>query len=154
MTEHIGELISAYVDGECTPEERIQVEQHLNQCHSCQQIMNDVMEIQRNTSHIYQRLNIPKEIEQRVIITLDQSESSLFSWWIRGIFLFVIPLMIWIPFVKWGTTIATSFFHLFSNFLQIIPTLASAIPTLSLPSSIWAIFLLIISVWSLRRLLI
>jgi predicted anti-sigma-YlaC factor YlaD len=156
MNQHVEDLISAYLDDECTHEEKIQVEQHLVHCSSCRQLFDDLMQIRSSISQTFQTLDIPERIEQRVITVLEQREFQAFSWWIRGIILFPVLLGIFmlIPIFKWGTALIKGLFHLSSSILQVIPVLISAIPFMSIIISLWAVFLLIVSIWSLRRLLI
>lgn len=48
IDEHVGELLSGYIDGELTQQERQRVEVHCDKCTSCAQDLRDIGELRTN----------------------------------------------------------------------------------------------------------
>jgi predicted anti-sigma-YlaC factor YlaD len=74
--ESLGEILSAYIDGELNWEEKMMIEMHLQECPACQTIVRDF----RNTSKMFYEtfgeLHAPTAFEQLIaenILTLRQS---------------------------------------------------------------------------------
>lgn len=67
MSNHIEDLISAYIDNELTENERQQVEEHLHKCPECSAVLTDLMEIKNEVFTTYRSIKAPETLEDMVI---------------------------------------------------------------------------------------
>lgn len=156
MNEHVEELISALIDDEATGEQRMLVEEHMKHCRTCKQIFDDVYLLKHETFAVYDAIPIPATIHQQVmsLIVPEKSKKS-WTWWlsISMVCLFLL-LIILSPIGVFGIRITSSVFTLFYAVFQVLPIVLQAVPFLIKGISLFAGILLLLSLWSLRRLLI
>ncbi|MCY9691475.1 anti-sigma factor family protein [Paenibacillus alginolyticus] len=67
MSNHIEDLLSAYMDNELTESERQQVEEHLNTCSECSAVLNDVMDLKNQVFAAFHSIEAPEGLEDKVI---------------------------------------------------------------------------------------
>ena len=51
IDEHVGELLSGYIDGELTQQQRQRVEVHCGNCSDCESELSDLRELRRDVSN-------------------------------------------------------------------------------------------------------
>jgi len=125
MSDHIEELISAYIDDELTEGERVQVEKHLAQCPDCSAIVKDMLDIQHQVRSAFQLIEVPDDLDNKVISGLTTERAaprSGFQFWIMAPIILVLGLVaLAIMFTR------TFLFDLSTIFVKIIFTLMNAI---------------------------
>ncbi len=85
MSDHIGDLISAYIDNELTENERQLVEEHLFDCPECFAILNDFMMLKNDILQTYRSIEAPDTVEDVVlhaIRTLVPSKPTRKRYWL------------------------------------------------------------------------
>ncbi|MDR6879411.1 anti-sigma factor [Bacillus sp. 3255] len=95
MSDHIEELIAAYMDNELTDKERKQVEKHLGHCPQCSALLDDLLAIQNQVHKAFQAIEVPHSLEDKVIAQLNLETSpsrATLRVWILAPFLCVLGL--------------------------------------------------------------
>jgi predicted anti-sigma-YlaC factor YlaD len=155
MSEHVGDQISAYLDGELDQPEQIEVEKHIQACPSCHQLFEELSALQIQLFDTYQHIIIPDDLEQKVMNAIHSSSQKSYNRWF-GLSILVTLIafsLILLPVWKIGTNLFYAGFHLISGTLQIFSFLIQDVPYLWMTLFFGAIFLMMVSAWSVRRLL-
>ena len=77
MSDHIGDLLSAYIDNELTENERQLVEEHLYDCPECFAIFSDFMMLKNDVLQTFRSFfqfcvsKIPHHVSDVVCLTLN-----------------------------------------------------------------------------------
>lgn len=162
MQPHDGELISAYIDDELSKEETLLIEEHLETCKECQELVSELSGLKRKVSTTYQAIKVPGKIEEKVLAKIGQRRTSgkplLFALpWISAALMAVtisIFLLSLLPATDFSLGLTASVFNVLLNLIHLVPVLIGVVPFLLETTLIFAIILLLISLWSLRHMLI
>ncbi|MCF6093025.1 zf-HC2 domain-containing protein [Microaerobacter geothermalis] len=160
--EHVKELISAYIDHELSDSERLLVENHLTTCKECQSLAKELSLMSQQITNYYQSVDVPDDFEQKVFADLnglasDQISDNKTLKWIAifaSVLLLVVFLASFSPIVLMIVGLASSFFTIMYSLIRIIPLIITQIPYLTGGSMMLAFFVMLLSVWSLRHLLV
>jgi predicted anti-sigma-YlaC factor YlaD len=152
MEHHIDELVSAYIDNELCAEELQTVKAHLESCEQCNQLVKELLNIQSEVMELFQAVPVPMGLENKVLGKLNLKTPIKL-----GFFTFGIPLI----FIFTALYIFGSFiFKAVSIFTKILIGLIYTgthfigyQPMTRLSVVFFAIILLVISGYALRRLL-
>jgi positive regulator of sigma E activity len=152
MEQHIDELVSAYIDNELSDIDRQTVSEHLQSCQQCNQLVNELLNIQSDVKGFFQMIPVPIGLENKVLEKINFKspiKSGLFTFVIPLIFIFT-TLYFFSPFIFKAVSIFTKILigmiYTGSQFLGYQPMTRISIV-------LFAIILLVISGYSLRRLL-
>lgn len=161
MQEHVEELISSYIDGEVTDDERQLIESHLQNCNQCQVLMEEMVTMKNNVFLVYQFVEIPQSFEENVlaVIGADQTAKDTLrikmSWFVFTFFIALTLIIVFAlsPIGIFIVSLSSSVFSIMFSLLRVIPTLISSVPQLLVGISIFFVVLFVASTWFLRRLL-
>lgn len=158
--EHVEELISSYIDGEVTDDERRLVETHVKTCNQCQALMEEMAAVKNKVFLAYQFIEIPQNLEDNVLaaINADKMEKEAHikaSWFVFAPLaaLTLLVMLVLSPVGLFIVSLLSSIFNITLSLLQVIPALISSVPQLLVGIFVLLIILLIASTWFLRRLL-
>lgn len=176
MDKHVSDLLSAYLDHELTDAERLQVENHLRACHTCRTLLDELSLLTMTLSSVYQSAEVPDSIEQRVMLRIAQhdaahppitSDRTLLHrggretanstmWWANIAFAVLLGTFggIAVLFGSFGLGPILSGFKILTSLLHGIAIAAGSIPYLAIGLAGLSGMLLLLSLWSLRRLLL
>jgi hypothetical protein len=156
MEKHIEQFISAYIDDQLNDKERVMVEEHLKICQHCRHLVEDFKRLQSQVFVAYQWVEVPKNIEEKVMSKIKLHGHTTLS--------IIIPSMkmaISLLFILFIGSLGAIGFGLFApifpillSVVQVVPILIASIPSLFIGIILFAIILLIISLLSLKNLLI
>lgn len=125
MSNHIDDLLSAYIDDELSEKERQQVEEHLNSCPECSLTLSDLLDIKHQVFTTFHSIQAPKTLEDTVFHTLSSSAPSNISqqrYWI------LLPLLSPLFLIAIAFALMGSFvFKIISIGLKVIINLVYAI---------------------------
>ncbi|WP_161798217.1 anti-sigma factor family protein [Aneurinibacillus tyrosinisolvens] len=154
---HIEDLLSGYIDGELTEEQRMLVEHHLRRCEECRETVDEISAIRNQVYTTYQSIEIPSFLEQKII-------SSIFSEPVYGKLRAYIPaaailsVVFFVLILSSATFVSIGFISslasAFIGIVHIVPLLVSSVPLLLQAVVGTALVLMLLSLWSLRRLLV
>lgn len=160
MREHVEELLSSYIDGEVTDDERKWIEVHLKKCEQCQLLMKNMVTIKNNISLVYRCVEVPQSFEENVlaVIRADKTEKSAsrtkVSWFVfASLIVLLLSLMALSPIGIFIVSLSSSVFSIMLSLLRVIPTLIRSVPQLFVGFSVLFVVLFITSTWFLRHLL-
>jgi len=149
---HVKELISEYIDDELSDSERQLVENHLNTCDECRNLTEELLSMKQSIFSTYQSIEIPDGLEQKVMVQVNKQPWLSLS--VSVLFLFILSSVL-TPFLSFSVGLASSLTKIGFSLLQvIIPTMIYSVPYLLSGIYTFALILLFLSIWSLRRLLI
>lgn len=176
MDKHVSDLLSAYLDHELTDLERLQVENHLRACHTCRTLLDELSVLQITVSSVYQSAEAPDSIGQRVMARIAHhraghhpitAERTLLQrrgretanstmWWANIAFSILLGAFggIAVLFGSFGLRPILSGFKILASFLHGIAIAAGSIPYLAIGLAGLSGTLLLLSLWSLHRLLL
>ncbi|MDI3535245.1 MAG: hypothetical protein PWQ82_1610 [Thermosediminibacterales bacterium] len=161
MKGHVDKLISAYIDGELSKEEHELVENHLMTCNKCRGLLEQLSSQRKMVQEVFYSLEIPDTIEENVMNAINtnsympvpsDSKVTWFSWIVMLLGLMI--LLLGPSYTIFGTGFASSIVSIVLSFLHMAPLLTSMVPFLIEGLLTFAVIVLLISVWSLRRLLV
>lgn len=153
---HVGDLLSAYIDGELTEIEHVMVENHLNHCNECRELADDLSALSGQIYTSYQSIEPPYFLEQKIMSSIVGQPPSvkvpryLHVAAIILVFFFTVTLSV---FAFLGMGVLSSVASVLVGLLHVIPVLIAAVPLLLSGIVGFALTLLLVSVWSLLRLL-
>ncbi len=158
--KHIHEQLSAYIDNELTDDERSAVENHLHRCEACQKEYEDLIFVSEQLKDVYYDLSTTNRMETIVLQEINKKEEQLntlllkLSWIYVGLagvsFLFIYAYYSTFSMVL---NVASSIYTISLSIYRAIPILMSKIPYLNGMIMMFTVLILVISIWSLRRLL-
>jgi anti-sigma factor RsiW len=160
--EHVDELISAYLDNELTEAERVLVELHIGTCKECRALVEDFLAMKSQLFTVYQSIEIPDNLEQRVLASLEQKPKTttrrytVVPWVLTGsavtlLLLFMVSLS---PLATLSIGLFSSLVTIMVSVLQVVPVFAASLPSLFIGIAGVTVFLLFLLIWSLRRFLL
>lgn len=156
MSEHIGELLSLYIDEEISGDEKCLVEKHLSNCPDCQNELYELSFLKNQLTAEYQFLDIPDLIEDQIMAKISQrsavNTSRIFN---RNALLVMITFSLLFivmtgPFLTMGLHIFHTLISIGSGLVYAIPSILSAIPYVIEVVSIILFVLIILAVIALR----
>ncbi|MGE8206938.1 anti-sigma factor family protein [Heyndrickxia sp. NPDC080065] len=163
MSEHVSDLLSAYIDEELSEEESMKVKSHVTNCHLCSDELHNLIELKNEISMLYDTIPIPdKHFEETVMskinnISFGKSVSQkVFTW---GISIICI-LMIFIIMAKVSSvlyvigTILSSFFNIGIGLFHAAAAAITSIPFVLEIIAVTTLIIVGLSIWSVRFLLI
>jgi sterol desaturase/sphingolipid hydroxylase (fatty acid hydroxylase superfamily) len=152
VKNHIDELVSAYIDNELSVEGRLAVEIHLQSCEQCNLLVGELLHVQTAVKTFFQEVPTPVGLENKVMEKLNLTsplKSGLFTFGIILV-LFIAVLLFFgsamYKIISIFTKIAFGMFYTATDFV-------GTQPMTQLSFILFAIMLLVISSYSLRRLL-
>ena len=134
MSEHIGELLSSYIDDEVSEIERDRVERHLENCLECKSEYLQLIRIHEQFQAAYQMIEIPEAIEENVFARIQQNRvPSSFSLFTGASFFILVALGFGImaasgPFATAGIYIVQTLFSIGRGLVFALSSLLSAVP--------------------------
>lgn len=158
MSNHIEELISAYIDNELSENERQQVKEHLENCPECYEVLNDLMAIQSQVITAFQSFQAPDTLEDNVIHAINSDAPAYIvkqrNW-------FLIPMLSALCFVAIAFVLTGSFlfnlgsivFKIIFNLFYAFSSILGSVPYISVGLVGFSLLLIIASSVSLKRLL-
>lgn len=158
MSEHIGELISFYMDEEVNEAERNTIEKHLAICPECSDKLLELTILREQIHKEYQRIEIPDMIEDFVIAKIQQASTQNYSAMLNrmGLFALVIFAFIFLamtsPFLSIGYHILNTVFSIANGLIHAIPPLISANPYVLESVSGFILVLIALAILTIRYL--
>ncbi len=134
MSEHIGELLSSYIDDEVSEIERKWVERHLENCLECKREYLQLKMIQEQFQTAYQMIKIPETIEENVFAKIQQNRTPRSFPLLNGVAIFIlVALAVGIlaasgPFATAGIYIVQTIFSIGRGLIFALSSLLSAVP--------------------------
>jgi predicted anti-sigma-YlaC factor YlaD len=152
MNNHIEELVSAYIDNELSVDDRLAVNIHLQSCEQCNLLLGELLHIQTEVMNYYQEVSTPVGFENKVMEKLNLTsplKSGLFALGIILVLFFVVLFFFGSSIYK----IISIFTKIAFGMLYTATDFIGTQPMTRLSFILFAIMLLVISSYSLRRLL-
>ncbi|MBM7644136.1 anti-sigma factor RsiW [Scopulibacillus daqui] len=162
MHEYMGELLSPYIDDELNGEERRLVEDHIKTCKQCQEEVEELRFLKAQMQSFYQGIDIPdisfEEAVIRKIQTIEQEQQEVFSWkfWAAlavGMCVIISVLLTLSPFLYACIRVLYTLFNVGARIAHAVMIIALDMPYLTGALIITTLILIIISGWSVSRLL-
>ncbi|MCY9667404.1 zf-HC2 domain-containing protein [Paenibacillus alginolyticus] len=156
MPNHPEDLLSAYIDNELTAKERQQVEEHLHSCTQCQLLAADLLELQQQVSTVFLTMDAPRDMEQRIMYEVELQTRAPFisrNWLALPLAGVICLTAVWYFFGSVFFSLLSVLFKFVVALLYAFSGMVTSIPTLTGATAVFAIFIVIISSFSLRRLL-
>ncbi|PWW04736.1 putative zinc finger protein [Paenibacillus cellulosilyticus] len=154
MTSHPEDLLSAYVDDEISEEERQVIEAHLVSCESCQSFVDELYSFKLQMQTILTLEQPSVQFETRVMQAIRQQSTDFRTTWLT------LPLIAMMLLSAVGITMALmygkfihGFIRLFVAIVYAITHMVSEIPFVSISVIVVSLFVLVASIYSLRRVL-
>ncbi len=162
MMTHLEDLISAYIDDEISDQDRLMVEEHLENCPQCCELMESLTTVRGLVSTAYRSVEAPGLLEQKVLAAIGRDKTApspayaiTLPW---GVAMAAILLMFIFfsqsPIVIFGFGVVSSLMHILVRLLHVLTVFIITVPYLLAEIAVFAIILSLVSGWSLRRLLI
>jgi predicted anti-sigma-YlaC factor YlaD len=152
MEHHINELVSAYIDNELSSEDLQIVKKHLESCEQCNQLVEELLHIQSGVMGIFQNIHVPDGLENKVFEKINIKSPSK-----SGIFTLGIPLIFIIAAIYFFGSFILKIISIITKILiGMVYTGTQFIgyqPMTRMSVILFAIILLVISGFALRRLL-
>jgi predicted anti-sigma-YlaC factor YlaD len=152
MKHHIDELVSAYIDNELSAKDLQTVKAHLKNCQQCNQLVEELLNMQSEVKGFFNTVHAPDGLENKVLAKIN-SKSSIQS----GVFTLGIPLLfIFTALYFFGSFILKTISIITKILIGMIYTGTHFIgyqPMTRMSVVLFAIILLVISGYALRRLL-
>lgn len=161
MAEHVKDLLSAYLDEELNKNEVQKVDQHLKACPACRKELKELNLLRDRIFSAYSSVDVPVGFVDQVMAGIEKPQpvSEKFSvfrkWAIALVVVFILAVlsMQLAPFISFGAAMVTFVFNFGYEMLRFISFIISKIPyMLGLVCAVTG-SLIMISVWSLKRLL-
>lgn len=155
--QSIQELISAYIDNELPDDERVIVNDHLSDCQECRSLLQELSALKQTVFNYYNFIEVP-DVEGRVIEKIKQMHAAKYPIWMIvplscAMTAMIVTLLLFYIFSP-VAIIGSSIYSIMLSVLHLMPRLIGAIPILlDEIFAFTAILLLLISAWSLHRLL-
>lgn len=156
MEKHVEEWISPYIDHELSKEEIQMVESHLHTCPACWEKVEVLQELKLEIRRFYEEIETPPFIQDQVLISLFSKEKEKANNWPRILFAGFLGLFLLFIFSPVGImffALATSLVKIFASLLHVTIAIFTSSPYLLTFIATFALLLVGISMWSLRRLL-
>ncbi|MGG5254391.1 sigma-70 family RNA polymerase sigma factor [Neobacillus sp. SM06] len=134
MSEHIGELLSSYIDDEVSEIERDWVERHLENCLKCKSEYLQLIKIHEQFQAAYQMIEIPDGIEKNVFARIQQNRApSSFSLFTGASIFILVAFSFGImaalgPFATAGIYIVQTLFSIGRGLVFALSSLLTAVP--------------------------
>jgi predicted anti-sigma-YlaC factor YlaD len=158
VSEHIGELLSLYIDKEVVEDEKNKIEEHLAQCQQCQNDFLELTMLKNLLNDEYQYIDIPDNIEEQVMAKISQTATAEYSRLFNRTALFMMAtfgilfLAATGPFLTLVLHIFHTLFSISMGLIYAIPSILSAIPYVIEVISIVLLVLIILAVFTLKLL--
>ncbi|MBM7569022.1 anti-sigma factor family protein [Paenibacillus sacheonensis] len=156
MTKHPEEQLSAYLDDELTPDERREIEAHLETCASCQALLEDLAGNNDDLVQTFSLIEAPFDLEARVMQSIGAEEKRQFACNGRIVALLLGLLTLGLFYLLTGAIIG----KLIHGWSKLVVTLIYAsshfilsVPALTGGTIVLSLFILVASFVSLKRLL-
>jgi len=157
MAEHVKDLLSAYLDHELDDVEQKRVEHHLSHCSECRQEFEKLALLKQQIYMAYGSVQAPEGLEQAVMENIRQRQFAygIGKWVAAAVaaLLAIVVVMTMSSIVYFGTAIVSAVVNIGFSLLHMIPFIVSSIPSLLGIVLVTAVILIIVSLWSLHRLL-
>ncbi|WP_025688618.1 anti-sigma factor family protein [Paenibacillus zanthoxyli] len=156
MIEHPEDQLSAYLDDELNAEERQRVEDHIEECESCQALLEDLLVMQSELAQTFRQIQEPAHLEVRVLQSISEEKipTAAEKGWAFGFLMMVLTFGIFwflsgsvlVKLIHGLLKLTAAMVYAASHFILSVPVLTGL--TVVLSSVILAV-----SAYSLRRLL-
>ncbi|MBN6185485.1 zf-HC2 domain-containing protein [Aneurinibacillus sp. BA2021] len=153
---HAEDVLSAYIDGELTESERAWVESHLKNCTKCRELADELSALSGQLFTLYQSVEAPPMLEQKIraAITGPSVSGTLVRYLPTAAILSGVMLMsVLFVFALFGMGVVSSMMSVVIGVIHILPVFIASVPSLLGGVVGASLALLLVSVWSLRRLL-
>lgn len=162
MQEHENQWISSYIDCELTETERIKAEAHLQSCHSCQSMVEELREVKQEMKVTYEKVEPPLFLEETVLAIIQNGikakEMSIFlkGWPPLAVFisLSMLTILLISPIGNFVGLLFSSSFRLLLSLMRMVPKFFNEVPSILIGVIIFATMVVFISFWSLKRILV
>lgn len=158
MSDHLGELLSSYIDEEMTEIEKEWVERHLETCGACKDEYVQMMMMKHQFQEVYQMIELPEGIEDKVFAKINSNLAPRSFGFLNGTaFLIMVALAVVLslisgPIVTVGVYIVQTIFSIGRGLMYAVPSLLSAIPYMAAAVSGFIVIIIIMSIFTLRFL--
>ncbi|WCN36902.1 zf-HC2 domain-containing protein [Aneurinibacillus uraniidurans] len=157
--EHMEDMLSAYLDHELSAEEYSAVEEHIEACEECRDLVDELSFIKQQTFDTYQFIAVPDSVTDKIMeairantgVTENRNYAKLAAIFASVSVIFFTPILLYAGAI--GS-------NLFSSFVAIVVVIwkTGMLVMSNTPSFVsglagFAIFLLLLSIWFLRKLL-
>ena len=116
MSIHPEEKLSSYIDNELLDEERLEVEEHIESCSSCQALLEDLLSLQSAVALTFHAIPEPAGLENRIMQSLGKVTSQAET---ARVWLFV-PLAVFFALGMLWLIIGAMFAKLIGGMLKFI----------------------------------
>lgn len=155
MAEHIGDLLSLYIDGEINGQDRKKIEKHLALCPECKEQLHELSSMRDQIKSAFKMIDVPDRIEDMVMSEIHQVMIKKYIFvaitLMAGMGLFFFLSMIQI--LTAGLHIFQTTFSISKGLIYAIPSLMSANPNVIVAISIFIIIFIVAALLMLRYLI-
>ncbi|GMK43952.1 hypothetical protein PghCCS26_10790 [Paenibacillus glycanilyticus] len=155
MERHMKEQLSAYLDGELSQAERQEVEAHLETCETCQELLEDFLQLKDHFVLSFSSVEAPENLESQVMRSLRVRTSAAEKY--AGLLILLCILIPSVILYALAGTVIMKLVHGLSKFMITLMYAAShfilSIPVLSGMTILLSLSILAVSFYSLKRLL-
>ncbi|XJZ28797.1 anti-sigma factor family protein [Bacillota bacterium Lsc_1132] len=158
MSEHIGEMLSSYIDDEVNEIEREWVERHLENCLECKSEYLQLKMINEQFHNAYQMIEIPAGIEEMVFTRIQQNRAPRSFRLLNGMAILIIVALAFAvmaasgPFATAGIYIFQTLFSIGRGLIFAISSLLTAVPYMLGAVSAFMLVVVALSIVTLRFL--
>lgn len=158
MSEHIGEVLSSYIDDEITQAEKEWIEGHLESCLECKNEFLQLKMIKEQFKRTFQMIDIPDTIEDKVMVEIGKGhEQRTFGLLNSTAILIMAGFAIVLslasgPLITVGVYIFQTLLSIGRGLIYTIPSLISAIPYAAEAASAFILSIVIMAIFALRFL--
>ncbi|HET7657478.1 MAG TPA: zf-HC2 domain-containing protein, partial [Bacillales bacterium] len=136
MSEHVKDLLSAYLDAELNDPDAQKVAQHIKQCQECWKELKELDELRGQIAFAYRSIEAPVGFVEQILADIEAPNpesgkvSAYKKWAIALVAVFVLTLlsMQMAPFLSLGAAMVTFVFNIGFEFLRFISFVISKIP--------------------------
>ena len=161
MSEHVKDLVSAYLDEELNEIDAQKVEHHLKLCPSCRNELEELVQLREELASAYSSIDAPVGFVDQVMAEIEASDPvsmkfRVFKKWAIALAVIFIVAMLSLqlaPFIAFGAAMVTFIFNFGFELLRFISFVISKIPYMLGVVCAVAGSLILLSLWSLKRLL-
>jgi predicted anti-sigma-YlaC factor YlaD len=152
MEHHIDEFVSAYLDNELSDNDRQAVNDHLQSCQQCNQLVEELQHVQSEVMGLFHDVHAPAGLENKVLAKINQKSpirSGIFTIGISLLCMFTV-IYFFGSFIFKAVSICTK---ILIGMIYTGTHFMGYQPMTRLSVVLFAMILLVISGFALRRLL-
>lgn len=135
MSNHVLDLLNAYIDEELSTEERQRVEDHLLSCDRCKEEVEQFQQLKGWMSDIYTLEPVPNFLDENIMNEIRQMERAgrQLEYGLGFVGLSIILLFAFIhSYFNQGWKVIVAFYRVMHSFVQALPQLVGMPPVVTL----------------------